>query len=219
MNQMPDVEQLANQEYKAGFVTDIEADDVPAGLDESTIRLISAKKNEPAFLLQWRLKAFRQWLTMKEPHWPNVKYPPIDYQDIIYYSAPKGPTARYARIEDVPPEIRDYICYEHVVIVGGLGLGEEALAEGNPMGYRIHQWEKTDYGVVGKSSAFGTRKKEDHEAGKVWAAHCIEEVGNWGAFLPQLYTLFKVVKNTKYNPFADLSVEGKGREAKYKYIK
>ena len=126
---------------------------------------------------------------------------------------------RFEKLEDVPPEVRDYICYEHVVIVGGLGLGEEALAEGNPMGYRIHQWEKTDYGVVGKSSAFGTRKKEDHEAGKVWDAHCTEEVGNWGAFLPQLFTLFKVVKNPKYNPFADLSVEGKGREAKYKYIK
>jgi len=126
---------------------------------------------------------------------------------------------RFEKLEDVPPEVRDYICYEHVVIVGGLGLGEEALAEGNPMGYRVHQWEKTDYGVVGKSSAFGTRKKEDHEAGKVWAAHCTEEVGNWGAFLPQLFTLFKVVKNPKYNPFADLSVEGKGREAKYKYIK
>jgi len=126
---------------------------------------------------------------------------------------------RFEKIEDVPLEVRDYICYEHVVIVGGLGLGEEALAEGNPMGYRVHQWQKTDYGVVGKSSAFGIRKKETHADGLIWSAHCIEEIGNWGNFLVPIYNLFKVVTNPKYNPFADLSVEGKGREAKYTFIK
>ena len=123
MSQMPDVEQLANQEYKAGFVTDIEADDVPAGLDESTIRLISAKKNEPAFLLQWRLKAFRQWLTMKEPHWPNVKYPPIDYQDIIYYSAPKAQTGPKS-LADVDPRLLE--TYERL----GIPLRERELLAG-----------------------------------------------------------------------------------------
>ena len=80
---------LGDQEYKYGFVTDIEEESAPRGLNEEIIRLISAKKNEPEFLLEWRLKAYRHWLTMKEPQWANVRRPPIDYQDIIYYSAPK----------------------------------------------------------------------------------------------------------------------------------
>jgi Fe-S cluster assembly protein SufB len=85
-----EVEILATQEYKYGFVTDIEQETVPPGLNEDVIRLISAKKHEPEWLLQWRLKAFRHWLTMKEPTWANVKYGPIDYQSIRYFSAPKG---------------------------------------------------------------------------------------------------------------------------------
>ncbi len=76
------IEGLVKQEYKYGFVTDVEADSAPPGLNEDIIRLISTKKNEPAFMLEWRLKAFRHWLTMKEPTWPHVHYPPIDYQDI-----------------------------------------------------------------------------------------------------------------------------------------
>lgn len=98
------LEQLANQEYKYGFVSDIEADSVPKGLNEDVIRLISEKKNEPEFLLEWRLKAYRHWLTMKEPNWANIKYPPIDYQDIVYYSAPKkkdGPK----NLDEVDPAI------------------------------------------------------------------------------------------------------------------
>jgi len=126
---------------------------------------------------------------------------------------------RCEKLEDVAPEIRDYIIYEHVYIAAGLGLGEECLKNPDPMGYRIHQWEKTDYGVVGKSSAIGTRRKETVEDGKVWAAHCLQEIGNWGVFLPQLYTLYKVVTDTRRNPFADLSLEGRGREARYRYIK
>ena len=78
-----------DQEYKYGFITNIESETVPRGLNEDIIRMISAKKKEPAFMLEWRLNAYRRWLTMKEPHWPNVKYPNINYQDIIYYSAPK----------------------------------------------------------------------------------------------------------------------------------
>jgi Fe-S cluster assembly protein SufB len=85
-----EVEILATQEYKYGFVTDIEQETVPPGLSEDVIRLISAKKHEPEWLLEWRLKAFRHWLTMKEPTWANVKYGPIDYQSIRYFSAPKG---------------------------------------------------------------------------------------------------------------------------------
>ena len=83
------IEVLVNREYKWGFVTDIESDSLPPGLNEDVIRLISEKKNEPAFLLEWRLKAYRGWLKMSEPHWPNVSYPPIDFQSIVYYSAPK----------------------------------------------------------------------------------------------------------------------------------
>src|SRR5271157_4681432 len=85
-----EVEFLATQEYKYGFVTDIEQETVPPGLNEDVIRLISAKKHEPEWLLEWRLKAFRHWLTMQEPTWANVKYDPIDYQSIRYFSAPKG---------------------------------------------------------------------------------------------------------------------------------
>src|SRR5580765_7833751 len=87
-----EIETLANREYKWGFVTDIEADSAPPGLNEDIIRFISKKKNEPEFLLEWRLKCYRHWLKMTEPTWPNVHYPKIDYQSIIYYSAPKqGP--------------------------------------------------------------------------------------------------------------------------------
>ena len=99
------IEVLANQEYKWGFVTDIEADTIPRGLNEDVIRLISAKKNEPEWLLEWRLKAYRHWLTMKEPTWANVHYPPIDYQDIIYYSAPKSKTDGPKSLDEVDPEL------------------------------------------------------------------------------------------------------------------
>jgi Fe-S cluster assembly protein SufB len=89
-----EVEILATQEYKYGFVTDIEQETVPPGLNEDIIRLISAKKHEPEWLLEWRLKAFRHWLTMKEPTWANVKYSPIDYQSIRYFAAPKKRAAK-----------------------------------------------------------------------------------------------------------------------------
>ncbi len=85
-----DIETLVQREYKYGFVTDIESDVVPKGLSEDVIRLISSKKGEPEWLLEWRLKAYRGWLKMQEPHWPNVTYKPVDYQDIIYYSAPRS---------------------------------------------------------------------------------------------------------------------------------
>src|SRR5580765_2036827 len=83
------LEELASREYKWGFVTDIEAETVPRGLSEDTVRLISAKKQEPDWLLEWRLKAYRHWLTMKEPKWAMVHYPAINFQDVIYYAAPK----------------------------------------------------------------------------------------------------------------------------------
>lgn len=97
---------LATQEYKYGFTTDIESDVAPRGLNEDTIRLISEKKGEPEFMLEFRLKAYRQWLKMEEPTWPNVSYPKIDYQDIIYYSAPK-PKKKLNSLDEVDPELLD----------------------------------------------------------------------------------------------------------------
>src|SRR2546427_1002497 len=99
------IEELANREYQYGFVTDVEAETVPKGLNEEVVRLISEKKREPEWLLEWRLKAYRTWLAMTEPTWQNVRYPAIDYQDIIYYSAPKKrPTLN--SLDEVDPEIR-----------------------------------------------------------------------------------------------------------------
>ncbi len=99
------LEETVSKEYKYGFVTDIETDLIPKGLNEDIIRLISSKKNEPDWMLQWRLKAFRQWQKMEEPKWPNVKYPRIDYQDIIYYAAPKA-KPKLNSLDEVDPELR-----------------------------------------------------------------------------------------------------------------
>ncbi len=99
------LEQTVRNEYKYGFVTDIEADAAPKGLDESTIRFISAKKEEPEWMLEWRLKAFRQWQKMTEPHWANLQYKPINYQDVIYYSAPKQKENRKS-LDEIDPELR-----------------------------------------------------------------------------------------------------------------
>ena len=98
------LQNLVNQPYPHGFVTDIESDVAPKGLSEDTIRLISAKKNEPAWLLEFRLNAYRLWLKMEEPQWPNVKYPKIDFQAISYYSAPK-PKKTLASMDEVDPEL------------------------------------------------------------------------------------------------------------------
>jgi Fe-S cluster assembly protein SufB len=96
---------LGKQEYKYGFVTDIESDVIPRGLSEDTIHVIVEKKNEPEWMLEFRLKAYRQWRTLKEPkHWPNLVYPELDYQDIIYYSAPKQ-KAKKASLDEVDPEL------------------------------------------------------------------------------------------------------------------
>ena len=100
-----EVRDLASREYKYGFVTDLDADAVPRGLDEGVIRAISAKKDEPEWLLEWRLRAFRFWQTMREPTWQNVHYDPIDYQDMIYYSAPK-PKKVLASLDEVDPDVR-----------------------------------------------------------------------------------------------------------------
>ena len=99
------IEQLANQDYKYGFVTDVDAEAVPPGLNEEIIRIISAKKGEPKWLLEWRLKAFRVWQTMTAPQWHNVHFPPVDFQNIIYYSAPKQ-KPNLESLDDLDPEIK-----------------------------------------------------------------------------------------------------------------
>jgi Fe-S cluster assembly protein SufB len=100
------IEEIASQEYKYGFVTNIEADTVPPGLSEEIVRFISAKKEEPEWLLEFRLKSFRHWQTMKEPTWANVSFPPIDYQAISYYSAPKQ-KKKLNSLDEVDPELRE----------------------------------------------------------------------------------------------------------------
>ncbi|MFA5189792.1 MAG: Fe-S cluster assembly protein SufB [Verrucomicrobiia bacterium] len=99
------IEQFVQSDYKYGFTTDVETDTAPPGVSEDIIRLISRKKNEPEFMLEWRLKAYRHWLTMEEPTWPNVHYPPIDYQSIVYYAAPKARKPGPKSLSDVDPAI------------------------------------------------------------------------------------------------------------------
>jgi len=117
------IEELANKEYKWGFVTEIESDSIPRGLNEDIIRMISAKKNEPEFMLEWRLKSYRHWLTMKEPTWQNVHFPPIDYQNIIYYAAPKQQKALNG-LEEVDPQL--LATYEKL----GISLKEQERLSG-----------------------------------------------------------------------------------------
>jgi Fe-S cluster assembly protein SufB len=117
------IEELANREYKYGFVTDVEQEIAPKGLNEDVIRLISSKKGEPAWLLEWRLKAYRAWLQMTEPTWHNVHYPPIDYQAISYYAAPKQ-KPKLNSLDEVDPEIRS--TFEKL----GIPLEEQKLLSG-----------------------------------------------------------------------------------------
>ena len=117
------IEALVNKEYQYGFVTDVESDTIPAGLTEDTVRAISAKKDEPEWLLEWRLKAFRRWQTMTEPRWPNVKYATIDYQAQTYYSAPKSVKPKQS-LDEVDPELLK--TYEKL----GISLTEQKRLQG-----------------------------------------------------------------------------------------
>jgi Fe-S cluster assembly protein SufB len=123
-SQAPELEDLVRREYEAGFVTDVESDTVPPGLDEDVIRLISRKKREPEFLLDWRLKSFRHWLTMREPVWAHVSYTPIDYQTISYYSAPKSGSDGPKSLDEVDPKLLE--TYEKL----GIPLAERARLAG-----------------------------------------------------------------------------------------
>src|SRR5262245_46001978 len=122
------VEELAQREYKYGFVTEIEADTVAPGLNEEIVRLISSKKNEPAFMVDWRLRAYRHWVKLEksqaEPKWAKVHYPPIDYQAIRYYSAPKNKSDGPKSLAEVDPELLK--TYEKL----GIPLGEQERLAG-----------------------------------------------------------------------------------------
>ena len=118
------IEALLKRRYDAGFVTEVEQETVPPGLDEEVIRLISAKKNEPGFLLEWRLKAYRHWLTMEEPRWAHVRYQPIDYQAISYYAAPKQKKDRPKSLDEVDPKLLE--TYEKL----GIPLREQEMLAG-----------------------------------------------------------------------------------------
>jgi len=118
------LEELMRREYRAGFVTSIEADTVPPGLSEDVIRLISAKKGEPGFMLDWRLQAYRQWTDMPVPAWAHVHYPPIDYQSIVYYSAPKSDGDRPRSLAEIDPKLLE--TYEKL----GIPLKEQELLAG-----------------------------------------------------------------------------------------
>jgi len=122
-SELEKIESLTQKEYKYGFVTDIETDALPAGLNEDIIRALSAKKSEPEFMLEWRLKSFRRWQKMKEPNWAKVNYPKIDYQDIVYYSAPKK-KKELKSLDEVDPELLK--TYEKL----GIPLAEQELLAG-----------------------------------------------------------------------------------------
>src|SRR5438128_10266808 len=117
------VKRIDVDQYRYGFETLIESDKAPKGLSEDTVRFISARKNEPAWMLEWRLEAYRRWLTMTEPTWARVNYPKIDYQDLYYYSAPK-PKKTLSSIDEIDPEILK--TYEKL----GIPLREVAVLEG-----------------------------------------------------------------------------------------
>ncbi|MDZ4804687.1 MAG: Fe-S cluster assembly protein SufB [Candidatus Eisenbacteria bacterium] len=118
------IEELANREYKYGFTTDIESDQFPPGLSEEVVRLLSAKKEEPEWMLEWRLRAYRHWLTLSDPEWANVHYPPIDFQDISYYSAPRQKGDGPQSLDEVDPKLLEM--YEKL----GIPLAERAMLAG-----------------------------------------------------------------------------------------
>ncbi|MHA1154088.1 MAG: Fe-S cluster assembly protein SufB, partial [Alphaproteobacteria bacterium] len=125
------VQQLGEQTYKYGFVTEIDADTAPKGLSEDIVRFISAKKDEPEWLLEWRLKAYRRWLDMPEPLWAKVAFPPIDYQDSYYYSAPKN-TDGPKSLDEIDPELlRTYeklgIPLKEQEMLAGVGVAVDAV--------------------------------------------------------------------------------------------
>ena len=176
------IDALVNREYQYGFTTDIEADTLPPGLSEDTVRFISAKKQEPEWLLEWRLKAFRRWLTMKEPHWANVQYPPIDYQAASYYSAPKS-TKPLGSLDEVDPVLLD--TYKKL----GISLNEQkrlnnvavdAVFDSVSVG-TTYKEELGKYGIVFMS--FGEAVREHPELVKQYLGSVVPYSDNFFAAL------------------------------------
>lgn len=162
------LEEITSSEYKYGFVTDIEADEAPAGLDESTVRFISAKKQEPEWMLEWRLKAFRSWKEMTEPTWANVHYPRIDFQAIKYYSAPKKKKT-VKSLEDIDPELRR--TFERL----GISLNEQkrlaGVEETGPDGEIVAASPQIAVdAVMDSESVITTFKKELNEKGIIFCS-------------------------------------------------
>ncbi|MDR5859773.1 Fe-S cluster assembly protein SufB [Halomonas eurihalina] len=148
-----EMEELVRREYKEGFVTDIESETVPPGLDEGTIAFISKKKGEPEWMLEWRLKAYHQWLKMTSPSWAHLDYPPIDYQAISYYSAPKRPEDRPQSLDEVDPKLLE--TYEKL----GIPLHERAALAGVAVD-----------AVFDSVSVTTTFKEKLHEAGVIFCS-------------------------------------------------
>jgi hypothetical protein len=125
------------------------------------------------------------------------------------------PYIRMEALPDTPEEIRTIIKFDHVVVVGAISILGDNVKRNDPiLGYRIHQWQKTDTGLVGMSSAVGV-KQNDADDGLIWAAHACEEVGNWEVFLPDLFRLYRVITNPDICPYYSFRVEGTGKDARY----
>jgi len=125
------------------------------------------------------------------------------------------PYIRMEALADVPDEIKDLVKYDHVVIVGAISiLGDDVKRDDPVLGYRVHQWQKTDDGVAGMSSGLEAREN-DADDGLVWAKHAAEEVGNWEVFLPDLWRLYRVITDPAICPYYSFKVEGTGRDVRY----
>ena len=160
------LEEITSSDYKYGFYTDIEVDEAPPGLDEGIIRFISDKKQEPEWMYEWRLKAFRMWKEMEEPKWPNVTYPPIDFQAIKYYSAPKK-KKKVKSLEDIDPELRR--TFERL----GISLSEQkrlaGVEEESTDGETTTPQVAVD-AVMDSESVITTFKKELNEKGIIFCS-------------------------------------------------
>jgi hypothetical protein len=199
-------------------------------------------ETEDAMVLQWELESVTPkmidwfWSNMEKCMllWHPEQHEPLEWAIAPVHGNPVGSIhiapqtwsdgARqnlYIELLDIatiPDRFLKYINHEHAVMVACIGMGEAALKNPEIWGYRIHQWSKADSGVVGESVAIGMLKQEDHEAKLVWANHCEQEISNWAVFLPDLYRLYRVVKNTAYNPYADLSIEKNAEGVTYRFI-
>src|SRR5215212_6850163 len=176
------IESLISREYQHGFVTDIESDTMPPGLNEDIVRAISAKKDEPAFMVEWRLKAFRRWQTMKEPHWPNVHYGPIDYQGISYYSAPKTKKPLGSLDEVDPALLETYTklgipLYEQKMLAG---VAVDAIFDSVSVG-TMYKEEKGKLGII--FCSFGEAVREHPELVRKYLGSVVPYSDNYFASL------------------------------------